>query len=101
MHDALLGNRLETWAVALAVGSGTLLLLYGGTTLAVRRLGKFAASTATFVDDLVVMVLAATHPLAFLVASAFVATHWLALSGAARTFVWHAAVATLLLQLAR
>ena len=69
-----LDNALRTWAVALALGLGTAIALRIFARVLVRRLGTLAEKTATFWDDVLAGMLAATHTLFLLIVAAFVAT---------------------------
>ncbi len=69
-----LDNALRTWAVALALGLGTAVALRILARVLVRRLGKLAEQTATYWDDVLAGMLAATHTVFLLIVAAFVAT---------------------------
>lgn len=62
MHYVILNNDLAAWAVAICIGAGVCALLYVAKGALVRRLGAFAQATATYLDDLAINALGATHP---------------------------------------
>ncbi len=66
-----------------------------------RRLQKFAAHTATWVDDLAIRVLSATNLLFILVMGIYAGSQWLTLPAKNTTLLSHLAVAAFLLQVAR
>ncbi|MFC0251314.1 mechanosensitive ion channel family protein [Massilia consociata] len=101
MHSVLWGNDLLTWSIAASIAIATCVLLYGVKVLVVRRLEKFAAHTATWLDDLTIRVLSATHPLFILLMGLYAGSHWLTLPAKNTTLMSHLAIATLLLQVAR
>jgi small-conductance mechanosensitive channel len=101
MHYSILDNDLTTWAVALCIGAAVCALLYAAKTLLVRRLGAYAQSTATYLDDLAVEVLGATHPLFMFFIGLYAGAQWLALPKQTSLVLARLAIAVLLLQLAR
>jgi small-conductance mechanosensitive channel len=101
MHYALFGNDLQAWLVALAIALAVAMALYVIKMVLVRRLGQLAAHTATHLDDLAVKMIAATHPLAMLLAGAYVGAQWLTLAPKTDQLLSHLAMATVLLQVAR
>ncbi|MDQ2819867.1 MAG: mechanosensitive ion channel family protein [Pseudomonadota bacterium] len=101
MRYVILDNDLSTWAIAFGIGLAVYLLLYLAKRIVVRRLGRFAATTATYLDDLAVMILAATHPLFIMIIAVYAGTHSLALSDTHVTLLSRLTIATLLIQVAR
>ncbi|SFD14237.1 mechanosensitive ion channel family protein [Massilia yuzhufengensis] len=98
---SLLGNDLYAWAIALAIALAVSALLYLARRVLVRRLSVFAATTTTYLDDLAVKVLSATHPLFILLMGMYAGSHWLLLSDKGTTLLARLAIAALLLQVAR
>ncbi|MDQ1816952.1 mechanosensitive ion channel family protein [Massilia scottii] len=95
------GIGLMAWGIALAVAALAATLLGALKALLVRRLGAIAVRTATYLDDVAVAVLAATHPVFLILAGLYLGSLTLALPPRAITIVSHAAVVVLLLQIAR
>lgn len=95
------GNDLLAWSIAASIAAAVWVLLYGAKRLLVRRLGRYAAHTASYVDDLAVKMLSATHPLFIFLIGIYAGSQWLALPAKNLTLLSHMAVATLLLQVAR
>lgn len=101
MRYVFLGNDLTTWSIALGIGLSVCFLLYFAKRLVVRRLEVFAATTTTYLDDLAVKVLSATHPLFFVLMGVYAGAQSLALSEGRLTLLSRLAIAALLLQMAR
>jgi small-conductance mechanosensitive channel len=101
MHYLILNNDLTTWAVAICIGVAVTALLHAGRRLVVRRLARFAQATATYLDDLAIKVLCATHPVFMLLMGAYAGALWLSLPDKVTLVLSRLAIATLLLQAAR
>lgn len=101
MHYVILDNDLVTWAVAICIGAAVCALLYAGKRLLARRLASFARATATYLDDLALKALCATHPLFMLVMGLYAGAQWLTLPQQGNVVLSRLAIAVLLLQLAR
>ena len=101
MNLLILDNDLAAWGIALAIGIAASLLLYVARRLVVRRLQRYAAQTATYLDDLAIQVLSATNPLFMIFMGAYAGSHWLALPDKTVTLLSRLAIAALLLQVAR
>jgi small-conductance mechanosensitive channel len=101
MDYVLLGNDLATWLVAIGIAAAVSLALYGINQFLVRRIGAFAAHTATHVDDMAVRVLKKTSTAFIAAMGIYAGTQWLLLSPKAETLLRNLAVAILLLQVAR
>lgn len=101
MNHVLWNNDLGSWAVActiaLAVGVG----LDALKRILVRRLSVYAARTATYLDDLALRALSATHPLFILAIGIYAGAQWLALPAQTASLLAHMAIAAMLLQVAR
>jgi len=101
MNYTLLNNDLGTWLVALAIAAAVYTALHAGKAVITRRLAAFAATTATYLDDLAVKMLSATHPLFMLIMGACAGAQYLVLPGKTATVLSRLAIAALLLQCAR
>ena len=101
MDYLILGNDLLAWAIALGIAAAVYLLLHIAKRLIVRRLRAFTRATSTYLDDLAVGVLSATHPLFLLAMGLYAGSHWLDLSEKSATLLSRLAIAALLLQVAR
>jgi small-conductance mechanosensitive channel len=101
MDYIVLGNDLTTWAIAIGIAAAVCVALYGVNTLLVRRLGAFAAHTATQLDDVAVKILSKTSFVFMLAMGLYAGSQCLSLSPKAETLLRNLAVAALLLQLAR
>ena len=84
MRYVFLGNDLTTWSIAFGIGLSVCFLLYFAKRLVVRRLALFAATTTTYLDDLAVQVLSATHPLFFVLMGVYAGAQSLVLRQAPR-----------------
>jgi small-conductance mechanosensitive channel len=101
MHYVILNNDLAAWAVAICIGAAVCALLYAAKGLVVRRLAGFAQATATYLDDLAIKVLCATHPAFMLIMGGYAGAQWLALPQKGGALLSRLAIAALLLQVAR
>ncbi|MBQ5962026.1 mechanosensitive ion channel family protein [Massilia sp. ZL223] len=101
MDYLILGNDLLAWAIALGIAAAVYLLLHIAKRLIVRRLRAFTRATSTYLDDLAVGVLSATHPLFLLALGLYAGSHWLDLPEKTTTLLSRLAIAALLLQVAR
>lgn len=101
MDILILNNGWQVWLTALATGGAAYLVLSAIKALLIRRLRQFAAAPATYLDDVAVEVLSATHSVFILVMGAYAGSHRLALSSRAETVLGGIAVSVLLLQAAR
>lgn len=101
MDFSLLNDGVQGWVPALGI---TLLAGLGLWSLKVwflRRLRLFAAGTETYLDDLAVDVLSATHGVFLLALAGYAGAQCLALSSRGEAILDHVAVAAILLQGAR
>lgn len=101
MDILILNNDLATWGIAIGIGIAASTLLYVVLRLIVKRLEVFAASTATYLDDLAITILAATNPLFILFVGVYAGSHWLSLPENSVTLLSRLALAALLVQVAR
>jgi small-conductance mechanosensitive channel len=97
----LWNNDLGTWLVALTVALVVCVGLDAVKRVLVRRLSAYASRTATYLDDLAVRALSATHPLFILAIGVYAGSHWLALPAKTATLLANLAIGALLLQVAR
>lgn len=100
MNYTLLGNSLSTWGIALAVALGALLLALGAKTLVLRVLGKLAARTHTFIDDVALAVLSSTGKLFMAAFALFAGAQVLTLPPRVATLVHSGAIVAFCLQAA-
>ncbi|MFC5549087.1 mechanosensitive ion channel family protein [Massilia aerilata] len=101
MDYRILNNDLTAWVVAICIVVAVSAALRVGLGLVVRRLDRFAQTTDTYLDDLAVKVLGATHPLFMLLMGAYAGAQWLALPEKTALLLGRLAIAVLLLQVAR
>lgn len=101
MQYVLWKNELMTWAIALGVCAALCIFLVVLKMLLVQRLSKFALQTETYLDDVAVSVLSATHIVFLLCVSIYVGAQWLELSDRAMTVLSRVTIAVSLLQVAR
>lgn len=101
MNYVVLHNDLGAWAVAICIGIAVCVLLHAANRMLIRRLGMFAQSTATYLDDLAIRILGATHPVFILLLGVWAAAQWLVLPPEAAALLARLAIAVLLLQVAR
>lgn len=101
MHYVILGNDLTAWAIALGIGLSVYFVLSAAQRLITRRLALYAATTATYLDDLAVKMLSKRHPFFILFIGVYAGTHWLVLTDAQAALLSHLAMGALLLQMAR
>jgi small-conductance mechanosensitive channel len=101
MNHVILGNGLAAWTAALATAAIVCALLYGARRIVVVRLQAYARETATYLDDVAITVLCATHPLFVLLMGAYAGAQWLVLPGNGAVVLARLAIAALLLQAAR
>lgn len=101
MNYIILDNELTVWAVAIGVALTVSFALFIIKRVLVKRLGAYAAHTETYLDDLAIKVLSATHPLFIVLIGLFAGAHWLTLPPKLATLLSHLTVAVLLLQVAR
>ena len=101
MHYLIFDNTPAAWAIALGVAATVSALLYAAKRLLVRRLGAFALATATYLDDLGIEVLCATHPVFMLVMGGYAGAQWLVVPDKWQALLARLAIAALLLQVAR
>lgn len=97
-QSMVLGNDLLHWALALAAAGALLLLLLALRRQLLRRLGAWAASTATRLDDVAVAVLAATRLPFLLVLALAGASLVLTLTPLQQTLVWRVLSVALMVQ---
>jgi small-conductance mechanosensitive channel len=97
----ILNNDFTAWAVAFCIGAAVWALLYAALGVLIRRLGAFAQSTETYLDDLAAKVLCATHPVFLLLIGAYAGAQWLALPEKGAALLARLAIGALLLQAAR
>jgi len=101
MKMLILDNPWQAWAIAFAIGTAAAALLYAAKGTVVRRLEAFAPGTDTYLDDLAIKVLSATHPLFILAIGVYAGSQWLALPDRSGVLLARVAIAALLLQAAR
>ena len=101
MHYVILNNDLTAWVVAICIAACVWALLHAAKGMVVRRLGAFAQTTETYLDDLAVKVLCATHPAFVLLIGAYAGAQWLALPEKGTALLSRLAIAAVLLQAAR
>ena len=101
MPYVIFGNDLTTWTIAFGIGLAACLVLYIAKRLVVRRLEAFAATTTTYLDDLAMKVLWATHPLFIVLMGVYAGSQSLVLAETRVTLLSRLAIAALLLQVAR
>jgi small-conductance mechanosensitive channel len=94
----IFGNAILTWLLASGVAAFTLAALWIVKRFVHGRLKRFAVSTATGVDDLIVEVLGSTRGFAMLALALYVGATLLALPEASRRVLDHLLVALLFLQ---
>ena len=92
------GNIVSNWLLALLLTLAALVLLRSIRNLMVRRLERFAPSTATQIDDLAISMLRSSRSWFFLVLSLYVGTLSLTLPNSIEDFVKTAVIFSLLLQ---
>ncbi|WP_229217417.1 mechanosensitive ion channel family protein [Massilia forsythiae] len=88
-------------ALAIAIAAIVYTVLHMAKRIVVGRLATFAATTATYLDDLAVGMLSATHPLFMLSLGIYAGAHWLLLPEGTTTVLSRLVIAALLLQCAR
>ena len=101
MHFVIANNDWASLAIALAIGAGAAALLYAARGLVIRRLEAFAPTTETYLDDMAIRILAATHPLFILAIGVYAGAQWLTLPEKSAVLLARLAIAALLLQAAR
>ena len=101
MHYTVLNNEITTWAIAIAIAAAVYMVLHIAKRIIVGRLTAFAETTTTYLDDLAVRMLSATHPLFMLALGAYAGAQWLLLPEKTATVLSRLAIAALLLQCAR
>jgi small-conductance mechanosensitive channel len=101
MNYVIWNNDLLSWGVAAGIAAAACLLLLLLKRLLVRRIQRFAANTATYLDDLAAQVLDATNPVFIFLVGLFIGSHWLVLPEKTTTLLSHLAIAAVLLQVAR
>lgn len=101
MQYEILGNDVSAWAIALAVAAAVSLALLIVKRVIIGKLRGVAEHTSTYLDDLAITVLAATHPLFIILMGLFAGGQWLVASPKLTLLISNAMIATLLLQVAR
>jgi small-conductance mechanosensitive channel len=101
MNHVILGNDLAAWTAALATAAFVCALLYGVRRLVVVRLQAYAQATSTYLDDVAIKALCATHPLFVLLMGMYTGAQWLVLPGNGAAVLARLAITALLLQMAR
>ena len=96
----LYGNTLAQWLAALAVLAGGVAALYVLRRLVLRRVGRFAARTATGIDDAVVGVLERTKFFAIFAVALLGASYVVAVPPRAHTLLRNVAVVAVAIQAA-
>lgn len=92
------GNTAQSWLIAVAIAMASFAVLKIVQRMAISRLSKLAAKTATQVDDLVVSVIKQTKLLILLVASAYVASYSIILKPSVEALWQKAVVIVLIIQ---
>ena len=101
MSYTVLHNDLAAWSVAFAIGVAVCAFLSVARAQVVRRLAMFAQATETYLDDLAVKVLGATHPVFLVFMGVYAGAQYLALPDKSVALITRLAIAVLLLQVAR
>jgi small-conductance mechanosensitive channel len=101
LNYVLWNNDLGSWAVACTIALAVCVGLDAAKRILVRRLSAYASRTATYLDDLAVRVLSATHPVFILVMGVYAGSQLLTLADRSAALLARLAIATLLLQVAR
>lgn len=96
----LLDNRLLIWLLAVGLAAIAWIVLRAAKDVAVRRLARRAARTATHVDDIAAALLRATRPYVLLFLSFYVIANLLDIGGPPLRAIRLAAVTVLLIQFA-
>ena len=79
LTDTFYGNPLQTWLIAVAVTTGTLIALRLVEQVLIVRVEKLAQRTNTSIDDAVIGALRKTKLLYLLIVSVFMGSVWLSL----------------------
>lgn len=101
MRYLLDNNDLQAWLLAFGIAVGVIVLLYAAKGLLLRRLAHTAPNTVTYLDDLAVNILAATHPVFILLMGVHAGAQVLAVPERSALLLQHVSVTVLLLQAAR
>jgi small-conductance mechanosensitive channel len=101
MNEVVLNNDLTAWALALATAVIVCALLHAARRLVVARLEAYAQATSTYLDDVGIRVLCATHPLFVVLMGMYAGAQWLVLPGNGAAVLARLAVAAALVQVAR
>ncbi len=101
MRNLITNNDIQAWLVAFGIAVAVIVLLYAAKGLLLRRLAHIAPNTVTYLDDLAVKVLTATHPVFILLMGVYAGAQGLAMPERSALFLQHLTVTVLLLQAAR
>ncbi|MEN3277200.1 MAG: hypothetical protein V7631_2990 [Massilia sp.] len=101
MDFTILNNHLAAWGIALAIALAATVFLHTARGMVVGRLQAYAPTTATYLDDLAITILAATNPLFMLLMGVWAGSNWLALPDKTVILLSRLAIAVLLVQVAR
>lgn len=100
MALVFMDNNLLDWGVALAAAMAATVLMYAGKAFMVHRLTRVTSRTQTYLDDVVLEMLSATHVLFILVVAFYLGTYFLELPPPKRMVISRIAVVALLMQIA-
>jgi small-conductance mechanosensitive channel len=92
------GNTLNIWIVALGAGAVSTLLLFAAKKILVSRIGAFAKTTETILDDLFVNLIAGTRPLSIMTLSLYLGLSLLVLPPGVEKAIERIAVLAFLVQ---
>ena len=100
LEQVFYGNSLFDWGIALAISLGLSVVLYRVQRLLVQHLIRLALKTETGLDDFIADVLAHTKFIFIFILAAYLGLQYLHLDPKPVSFLTHAAVIALLLQIA-
>ena len=98
LNTSILGNSLQTWGIALAIGLGFAVVLAVAVRWMARRFASLAERTSTTVDDLIANLLGDTKSFFYLAIGTYVGAQWLVLSPSVGSMVGQLVVILVLLQ---
>ena len=98
LTDTFYGNPLQTWLIAVAVTTGTLIALRLVEQVLIVRVEKLAQRTHTSIDDAVIGALRKTKLIYLLIVSVFVGSVWLSLPEDVRSVFWRVTIVATIIQ---
>lgn len=101
MRNLVNNNDIQAWLLAFCIAVAVIVLLYAVKGLLLRRLAHVAPQTVTYLDDLAIKILTATHPIFILLMGVYAGSQWLVVPERSALFLQHLWVTVLLLQAAR